>query len=206
MSKTKCAWLFLFLMTGGISQPICSAAGEGLSERGFQNPPALVRPRAMWCWLNGNVSLDHITRELDEMKDKGMGGADIWDVHAGWCFTEIDNEAVPAGPEFMGPESVKAITHAVNEAGKRDLILGMFVSSGWNAGGKWVTPENAGKALHVTEVIAEGPARLKKNLPFPENKAPKDSDGLPLYYKDVATIALPYSKEKVSVHAVLAKA
>jgi len=197
VEKTKCVCLFLLLMVSVVLQPICTAASEGLSEHDFQDPPSLVRPRAMWCWLNGNVSLDHITRELDEMKDKGMGGADIWDVHAGWCFTEIDNEAVPAGPEFMGPESVKAITHAVNEAGKRDLILGMFVSSGWNAGGKWVTPENAGKALHVTEVIAEGPARLKKNLPFPENKAPKGSDGLPLYYKDVATIALPYSKDKI---------
>jgi len=197
MSKIRSSYVFFIGLLCSLSCAVFAAADEKLSEGSFQNPPAAVRPRAMWCWLNGTVSLDHITRELDEMKDKGMGGADIWDVYAGWCFTDVDKKTVPNGPEFMGPESVKAITHAEQEARKRDLILGMFVSSGWNAGGKWVKPEDAGKALLFTEIIAEGPARLEKRLPFPKNKAPKGSDGLPLYYKDVVTIALPYAKDKI---------
>ena len=46
------------------------------------NPPICARPGAFWAWLEGHVSLERLTYELEEMKAKGMGGTDIWDVHA----------------------------------------------------------------------------------------------------------------------------
>lgn len=95
------AMLFLsLLLFSTLPHMVGAALSDHLSEEEFADPPALVRPRAMWCWLNGNVSLEHISHELAEMKDKGMGGADIWDVYAGWCFSKIDKDCIPAGPEF----------------------------------------------------------------------------------------------------------
>ena len=41
----------------------------------FRDPPLEARPGAFWSWLNWNVDLDQITRELREMKAKGMSGA-----------------------------------------------------------------------------------------------------------------------------------
>ena len=46
----------------------------------FRDPPMEARPGAFWDWMNGNVDLDRITYELEEMKAKGMSGAEIWDI------------------------------------------------------------------------------------------------------------------------------
>ena len=107
---------------------------EGPVERDFLNPPMAVRPGAFWAWLNGSVSLDRLTYELEEMKDKGMRGADIWDVRA----LRDPDKTIPAGPPFLGEESLQAISHAVREAGRLGLSLGMVAASGWNAGGPWI--------------------------------------------------------------------
>ena len=49
---------------------------------GFRNPGVEARPRAYWNWLNGDVSLSGITRDLEEAKDKGLGGLQMWDTEA----------------------------------------------------------------------------------------------------------------------------
>jgi len=43
-------------------------------DEDFLNPPLAARPGAFWPWLNGDVSLERITYELQEMKKKGMAG------------------------------------------------------------------------------------------------------------------------------------
>ena len=78
---------------------------------GFKNPGNEVRPRAYWNWLNGDVSLEGLTRDLEEAKDKGLGGLQMWDTEA----LRNPNDFVPAGPPFLGEESVKAIHHSMKE-------------------------------------------------------------------------------------------
>ena len=51
-----------------------SPSGADISQ-GFSNPPASARLRAYWWWLNGNATKTAITRDLEEMKAKGFGGA-----------------------------------------------------------------------------------------------------------------------------------
>ena len=46
----------------------------------FRDPPMEARPGAFWDWMNGNVDLDRMTYELEEMKAKGMSGVEIWDI------------------------------------------------------------------------------------------------------------------------------
>ena len=80
----------------------------GLSASDFLSPPVSARPMVLWAWLNGHVDLRQITRELEAMKSKGMRGAIIWDVGS-----LADPEGIiPAGPAFLGPESLAAIHHA----------------------------------------------------------------------------------------------
>ena len=120
---------------------------------GFLNPPLAARPRAYWDWMNGNVCLAQLTRELEDAKEKGMGGFDIFDVGA------IDDPKgiVPAGPAFLGPESLEAIDYAVRQAGRLGLELGFITSSSWNAGGPWIKPEHGQMALFYSQVTETGP-------------------------------------------------
>ena len=74
------------------------AAGE--LDQGWTNPPPQARLRAYWWWLNGDVTPAAITRDLEEMKAKGFGGALICD--AGGADQD-GNDPVPHGPTFLTP-------------------------------------------------------------------------------------------------------
>jgi len=118
----------------------------------FRNPPSYSRPGAFWCWLNGNMTREAISRDLREMSEKGMGRAEIWDVAA---VNNPDNY-IPAGPQFLSDSSVALIKFAFSEGKKYGIKIGMIGSSGWNAGGTWVEPDWASKQLFYTQIQTEG--------------------------------------------------
>lgn len=154
------------------------------SEESFRNPPIEARPSALWTWLNGHVDLKQITLELEEMKAKGMRGAIIWDLGS----IADPEKIIPAGPEFFGNKSLKTIHHAMDEAERLGLELGLVASSSWNAGGTWITPENASKALIWSEQSVEGPSEFSAILPLPE-KATE-------HFQDISVTAVPEASNK----------
>lgn len=160
----------------------------------FKNPPTSALPGAFWCWLNGDVTKESITNDLEEMKAKGMGGAEIWDVAA----VNNPDGKFGTGEEFLGDKSVDLIKHALNEGKRLGLRIGMIGSSGWNAGGTWVEPEWASKALYFSETFVPYKKYYNKGLNFPEfpKNCTLDSLGLPVFYEDVAILAVPYNKDK----------
>lgn len=163
-------------------------ASDTLAPAEFLSPPINTRPGSFWSWLNGSISSEQITRDLEEMKRGGMKGGEIWDVSA---HADPDNR-VPAGPEFLGPESTRLIAHAIREAERLGMEIGIVASSGWNAGGSWVTPEHAGKALYHSATPVAGPAKFKDKLPLPElpELTPRGDDGKPIFLREVAVLAI----------------
>ncbi|MEE4117249.1 MAG: glycosyl hydrolase [Marinilabiliaceae bacterium] len=170
-----------------------SADPENISLE-FSNPGSDYRPGAFWCWLNGNISKKAISYDLKEMSEKGMGRAEIWDVAA------VNNPGnyIPAGPAFLSDSSVSLIKHAFAEGEKYNIKIGMVGSSGWNAGGTWVEPGWASKALYYSDLILEGAIDTTLTLPFPElpSACPRGPDGNPLFSKEVAVLAFPYNEAK----------
>ena len=55
--------------------PLVSYPQRDPLAEGFANPPQEARLRCYWWWLNGNTNQATITRDLEEMKAKGYGGA-----------------------------------------------------------------------------------------------------------------------------------
>lgn len=161
--------------------------GGAISERLFFDPPLAARPGVLWPWLNGFVDRNELTRELEELKAKGFGGAIIWDVGSLADPTKI----IPAGPAFLGPESVASISHAIDQADRLGLELGLFASSSWNAGGAWIKPENASRQLLCRQVEVRGPGRVRTTIPLP--------DGATAYWKPVAVLAIPAGGAAVDI-------
>ena len=71
-------------------------------EAGFAAPPPAARLRAFWWWLNGNVTKASITRDLVGMREKGFGGAVLFDAGGAKQAYMGSNDQVPAGPVFLG--------------------------------------------------------------------------------------------------------
>ncbi|MGZ8541883.1 MAG: glycosyl hydrolase, partial [Chitinophagaceae bacterium] len=198
----KTITLFLCLFTFTIS---CFAQPVQSLKKGFKDPPASARPKALWPWVNGNTNLSQITYELEEAKRKGMGGFDIWDIGA-----SVDpNKLIPAGPAFLSDQSQQAIAHTINEADRLGLEIGLTFSSSWNAGGSWVKPEHAAMGLFRTDTIITGPQTLSSTLSFPiipetyqgrpnlSALYKNSATGLPVFYKEVGVIAHPYQEDSV---------
>ena len=53
---------------------------EGNLEKSFTNPPDSAKPQTWWHWMNGNISKEGITADLEAMKQIGLGGATIVNV------------------------------------------------------------------------------------------------------------------------------
>src|ERR1035438_1170176 len=147
-------------------------------EKGFADPPNSARLRAYWWWLNGNVTKAAITRDLEEMKAKGFGGALICD--AGGAEQE-GNDTVPHGPTFFTPAWRELYKHTLREADRLGLEMSLNILSGWNLGGPVVKAEDAAKKLTWTEATTNGPAKFNQALPMPKTR-----DG---FYRDIAVVA-----------------
>ncbi|MFO8014022.1 MAG: glycosyl hydrolase [Phycisphaerae bacterium] len=192
------------LILGG---PGCTRAGRSAAAAppdlaaAFDAPPLSARPGAYWVWVNGQFDRKQMTRELEDARAKGLSGFEVFDVG-----TTGRRPPVPAGPPFMGPESAAAVGHAVREAGRLGLAMGLITSSSWNAGGPWVTPEMASKSLYASTTEVRGPAAFDTRLPDPKVPQPKFAgrrgglDPWPAgetWSQETAVLAVPTAKDKV---------
>ncbi|WP_247235690.1 glycosyl hydrolase [Telluribacter sp. SYSU D00476] len=167
-------------------------------QAGFKNPPIQARPKVYWWWLNGYVDKVRLKEELLAIKNAGLGGVDIFEI--GLPPASDPNGIIPAGPAYMGDESLDVIEMAIKEAGKLDLEVGLNLASSWNAGGSWVQPKHAAKTLYFSKTPLSGNQSASLKLPFPtitpdRNGNPRqieyDETGRPVYKEEVAVIAVP---------------
>ncbi len=63
----------------GIVRAFPRNADTDLAES-FRNPPGSAGPYTWWHWMNGNVTSDGLTRDLEAMKRVGVAGFQIFDV------------------------------------------------------------------------------------------------------------------------------
>ncbi len=190
-----------------ISSEYCLAQGnlsnyDSLSE-GFINPSGTARPKVYWWWLNGHTDTTRIKEELQAIKNAGLGGVDIFEI--GVPANANPDQMIPAGPAYMGEESLSHIVSAIKEATKLGLEVDLNLSSSWNAGGSWITPEHSAKSLYHSSINIKGGEMKVVTIPFPD--IPKvdgrgrslliefAADGRPVYHQEIAVVAVPVKGE-----------
>ena len=140
---------------------------------GFQSPPASARPHTWWHWMNGNVTKEGITADLEAMQRVGIGGAQVFNA----------SEGIPAGPvKFNSPEWHDMFSFAVKEANRLGLQLCVHNCAGWSSsGGPWDSKEHSMEHVVMTETKVSGGQKFSGTLPKP--RATWD------VYHDVAVLA-----------------
>ncbi|MCX6896052.1 MAG: glycosyl hydrolase [Verrucomicrobia bacterium] len=165
---------------GSYSHAADSSAPDKLAAS-FTTPPASARPWVYWGWMNGNLTKEGITADLEAMARVGIGGTIVLNVGAGGgggC-------AVPAGPvDFMSPAWRGIFSHTAQESARLGLQFTMNDDDGWSgSGGPWVTVENSMQTLTWSETIVDGPKKFDTVLPQPFTRLN--------HYRDIAAFALP---------------
>ena len=140
----------------------------------FKSPPRMFAPHVWWHWMNGNISKEGITGDLEALADVGVAAATFFDASCD----------IPPGPvKFDTPEFYDAARHAAKEAKRLGLVLGIANCSGWaNSGGPWVEPRDSMKYVTVSETAVVGPSRFEGVLP-----RLKEDNG---FYGDIAVLAV----------------
>jgi len=165
MSRTRDAMIRILILAGLSLSLAGWAMGQDSGntlERGFKQPPDSAKPRVWWHWMNGNITKEGITADLEWMKRVGIGGMQMFDGNQN-TPQFVDQRLV-----WMTPEWKAAFRHAASEADRLGLEMSMAASGGWSeSGGPWVKPEQAMKKVVWSETEVQGPRKFSGVLPQP---------------------------------------
>ncbi|WP_343700018.1 glycosyl hydrolase [Chitinophaga sp.] len=191
-----------FLSSGSM---FAAAAGDDV-RRGFSNPPDDVKACCYWWWFNGLINKEGITRDLEEFRAKGIGGVLLVNTSDG-----LGGARMPKGVPLFGEEWKALYRHAIQEAKRLDIEVGVNFSAGWCMGGPWIPPQHAGRWVLQSETTVKGPMKFSGKLPLPGNRAGydhvfnppgfKEYIDLPLEqldYRDTAVVAFPRGASKIT--------
>jgi hypothetical protein len=149
------------------SAPVFAEEPVSLND-GFQEPPHSARPRVWWHWMNGNVTIDGIDKDLAWMERVGIGGVQNFD--ANLATPQIVDKPLV----YMDAGWKAAFKHAVQTADKKGLEFAIAASPGWSeTGGPWVKPADGMKKLVWSETVIAGGKRFTvKIAPSPDVTGP----------------------------------
>lgn len=172
-------------------------------EADFKNPPDYARMRVYWWWLEGYMTKEGVLDDLTAMKEAGITGAIVLD---GGSSTYYEGELAyhrsvkrtQSGPGYMSDEWRGLFAYACSVADSLDIEISLNMTSGWNDGGPWVTPEYASQKLVWSELLVDGGRALNDHLPLPEGLLTYEGTNEP-YFRQVAVLALKLSQESDSL-------
>ncbi|MCX7011076.1 MAG: glycosyl hydrolase, partial [Candidatus Sumerlaeota bacterium] len=179
LARLLATMAFLAAALAGGAHPAFTARNDAPTAddlaRTFVQPPDSAKPHTWWHWMNGNITREGITKDLQEMKRVGLGGAEIFNV----------TDGIEPGPvKFMSPEWRALVKHAIEEADRQGLEICVHNCAGWSSsGGPWVQPAHAMQMVVWSETSVAGPKRFSDVLPQPQT----NND----FYRDIEVLAFP---------------
>jgi hypothetical protein len=171
---------------------LCSCRPEvkdDINKNDFITPSSTVKIHTWWHWIDGAITKDGITKDLEAMHQQGISQATILNVG----LFGGRNFGVPK-VIFNTPQWYEMFRWALHEADRLGIKIGVHNCDGWSAsGGPWITPEMSMKQYVWTKTIIEGgkPISLKLRQPMAKLN----------FYKDVAVVAFKTNSTNNSYQA-----
>lgn len=176
-------------------------AGETTVSSGFQENPVTEenfaavpdsdKPWVYYWWLKGNVTKELITRDLEEMKSKGIGGFLLFDSRGYYDdYASKDHVPVPLEikHEFMSPGWREMVKFTMQEASRLGLQMSInLANTGGSLRGPWDMQEDGPKHLIWCAVNTTGPQRISLPVETPAGQN---------YFRDVSLLAVQVMSEE----------
>ena len=139
---------------GNIPETNFLSKGNSVSElyQGFQSPPSDAKLFVRWWWNGNRLSKQEILRELDVMKDAGIGGVEINPI-------AFPREADPVGHKALTlfeDDWLDMLQTALEGAKERGLICDMIVGSGWPFGGEFLEKHEQTQMVTIETIDLQG--------------------------------------------------
>ena len=164
----------LLLLATFLSAILSARAAEPL-ESDFANPPDATKPRCYWYWMDGQITKEGITRDLEAMKRVGIGEGYIG-VISGQSGTPTTSTTKALTDEWWSYiEHADARRHAARR-GHRLVQFARLESVGRAVG----ETSQAMRYVTLPELRLHGPQHFAGKLPMPPGE-----------FQDLAVLAFP---------------
>lgn len=185
--KIALSILVVFVLT--VTVTTCKNQPADTLKEEFKNPPESSKPGVYWYFMDGNLSREEMTKDLESMKEAGINRL---------IFLEV-NVGVPRGPvNFMSEQWQELFVHAVREAERLGIKIMMGAGPGWcGSGGPWVPANESMKHLVFSETEVSGNKTVTIKLPVPEQRSTVWHQMKDPFYEDMAVYAVPVSARPV---------
>lgn len=125
----------------------------------FKNPPVTAKPFVRWWWNGNRLSKEEILRELDILKEAGIGGVEINPI-------KFPEQADPMGLQeydWLSEEWIDMLQTALQGAQERGIICDIIIGSGWPFGGEFLDKEEQTQMVAVGSRNLQGPQQYEVN-------------------------------------------
>jgi hypothetical protein len=176
-------------------------------DQQFQDPPRVARPWVYWVWT-ADTTPAALTRDLKEMKAKGITGCIIYDVQTGrgvnWWTRNVVRDGkdyttaptddyrgahytdIPTGPlQSWTPRWRQLVCYAAGEAGR--LGIDLVVANGLANTSGPISEKYGEQKLAWSEVSVDGPKTFDGPLPEPPSIRAQEWRNR----QDIAVLAVP---------------
>ncbi len=159
-----------------------------LKSADFKTPPKSTQLHTWWHWMDGNVSKDGITKDLESMQRQGIVQATIINIGKNYP-REVEGPKI----KFNSPEWIEMFQWALAEANRLGITMGASTIDGYGTtGGPWITPEMSMKQYAWSTTDIAGGKEV--NIPLAQPLVVEN------FYRDVAVIAYPFEGKKSAFH------
>jgi alpha-L-rhamnosidase len=126
--------------------------GAGNLYEIFKEAPAIYRPFVRWWWNGDKIEKAELTRELQLLKDAGIGGVEINPIK----FPQRTDDMSKPSLKWLSPEWIDMLDFTLNEAKKSGLTCDLIVGSGWPFGAEYLTGEEQAQVVVIGVKKLEG--------------------------------------------------
>ncbi len=135
--------------------------GTGNLAELLQNSPLNCRPMTRWWWYGGAVEEKEISRELESMRDAGIGGAEIQPVYP---LAVDDPVRGIVNVPFFSARWYDLLGYAVRRGHELGLRVELTLGSGWPFGGPFIELGEAARRIRMVSREVTGPGNLVWDL------------------------------------------
>lgn len=184
LGATQVGQFFTYIHEGG------NRSGKSDLRKLFLNPPQAAKPLTLWHWMNGLISKQGITADLESFKAAGLAGVQVFLV--GGSEMQIDDPK----NQIMNQSWRELNRFAIQECARLGLTFGTHNSPGWSSTGyPTVTPEQSMQKVVYLQTAVTGNNQSGIELKIPQNIAG--------YYKDIAVYAVKADQELVALSDIV---
>lgn len=111
----------------------------------FKTPKPVYRPFVRWWWNGDKVEQPELLRELQLLKEAGIGGVEINPIK----FPQRTDDMNIPSLTWLSDGWIDALDFTLTQAKKLDLTCDLIVGSGWPFGAEYLTGDERASVMTI---------------------------------------------------------